>query len=154
MRLHGLGNLGMSDTDVLQPGTVISFNVTGDCTGVYESDIQNTLNNWAGQMMTVNSVTTNLTGYIPTNINVSVIATVINALPAGDLRGQIISALDALNNTMPLCPGVMLQGGVINLASGSTSAALTNPSTSNLFGLSTTTLLLAGVVGAFFLAKE
>ena len=93
-----LGALGFSDTDVLAPGTVISFDITGTpCSGIYEQDIRNGLNNWTGQMMNIVSVTTNASGYIPLHVNVTVTATVTNSIPAGELRGQIISALDALS---------------------------------------------------------
>ena len=148
----GIGGLGMSDTDILQPGTVISFTITGTpCSGIYEQDIRNGLNNWTGGMMNIISVSTNPSGYIPLHVNVTVTASVTNALPAGDLRGQIISALDALSKSYfasTCVGGVSLADNVLNVASGSTSPGAP-PAASSLLDIpwSTTAVVVAGVVG-------
>jgi hypothetical protein len=152
MRISNLGGLGISDTDVLQPGTVISFDITGTpCSGIYEQDIRNGLNNWTGQMMNIVSVTTNASGYIPLHVNVTVTATVTNAVPAGDLRGQIISALDALSQSYfasTCVGGVSLADNVLNVAPGSTGtgAPPAPPSPLNI-PWSTAAVVVAGVVG-------
>lgn len=157
MRIAGLGlgllgGLGISDTDVLAPGTVVSFTISGaPCSGIYEQDIRNGLNNWTGQMMNIVSVTTNASGYIPMNVNVTVTATIINTVPAGDLRGQIISALNALSQSYfasTCVGGVSLADNVLNVAPGSTSSG-NPPAPPSLLNLpwSTTAVVVAGVVG-------
>lgn len=155
MRISGLGylnGLGIADTDVLQPGTIVSFTITGTpCSGIYEQDIRNGLNNWTGQMMSIVAVTTNPSGYIPLHVSVTVTASIINALPAGDLRGQIIAALDALSQSYfnsTCAGGVSLADNVLNVAPGSTSTGAP-PAPSSPFDISwsTTTVVVAGVIG-------
>lgn len=132
MNLSGLAALGITDTDVLDAGTVITFTVHGTfpCSGIWENDIRDTLNNWVGQMMQVNSVTTTAEGYVPSVVDVDVNATVKKAVSAGSLRGQIIAALAALSNTKfytTCIGGVSLVGNVINAAPGGTNAPNTCP---------------------------
>lgn len=144
-----LGGLGISDTDALQPGTIISFNITGTpCSGIYEQDIRNGLNNWAGAMMNIVSVTTNASGYIPLHVNVTVTATVTNTIPAGELRGQIIAALDALSQSYfasTCAGGVSLTDNVLNVAPGSTGTGAPPPTLD--IPWSTAAVVVAGVVG-------
>jgi hypothetical protein len=130
MHLAGFG-LGVTDTDVLKAGTVITFGVHGTpCSGIYEQDIKNDLNNWAGSMMQINSVTTTAEGYVPLVVDVIVNATVKNDITAGSLRGQIIAALAALSNSSfwsTCAGGVSLKDGTLSVASGGTSNAATCP---------------------------
>ncbi len=150
----GFGGLGMSDADTLYPGNIVTFEVTGSpCSGISASDISTTLQNWTGQMMKINTIGNTASGYIPGVVDVQVNATVLREMPAGDLRGQIMQALAAMQpsqteSTIGLmvgavapgagiigqCPGgIGLKDSVINLASGGTNNA-PNPPAYNPFG--------------------
>lgn len=155
MRIAGLGylgSLGVSDTDILNPGTVVTFQVHGSsCSGVYEQDIRDGLNNWMSQMVNISSISTNVEGYVPTVVDVTVTAVVTNPIPAGELRGQIIAALAALSQGVSSlnCGGVQLKNNAMDIAPGGTGTAAppsSGGSPFDLFGLSPITLALVGAV--------
>ncbi len=126
----GFGGLGMSDTDVLQPGQIVTFTVHGTlCAfpgGPGPDDVSTTLNNWAGAMMTLNSVQSSVEGMVPGILDVNVNATVKQQMPAGDLRGQIIAALSAMNDNVS-CHNVSLKDNVLNAAPGGTQTPTPHP---------------------------
>ena len=144
----------MSDTDVLAPGTIVSFTVHGSpCGQIYEQDIRNGLNNWTSQMMSIVSLTTTPEGYVPTIVNVNVTATVINAIPAGDLRGQIMAALNAMSNVGVTPCTLGLQDNVLNYAAGGTDPAA--PASSSSSTVSTSVLIAAAaLLGVVILTRR
>lgn len=119
MRLAGLGSV--SDTTILQAGSNLQFTVAASsaCSGVDAQDVRDTLNNWAGQMIRVNSVEGKFANWIPfygNEFDVSV--TSLGSHTAGSIRSQIRSALNALAQS---CAGsVMLKGETISMAPGGT----------------------------------
>lgn len=165
VHLAGLAALGITDTDVLQPGQVITFTVHGGfpCSGIWEADIRDTLNNWAGEMMQINSVTTSALGEVPSVVDVNVNVTAKKAVTAGSLRGQIVAALAALSATKfytTCVGGVSLANNVINAAPGGTNAPNTCPTgytfnaqgqcippDSGLGGIPWSTIAVAGGLG-------
>jgi hypothetical protein len=125
LRLSGIRGLGYSDTDTLPAGTVITFGVHSDTCGLTfdaAADITAGLNNWTSQMMQINSVTNTLEGEIPGIVDVTVNATVTNAILGGTLRGQIVAALAAMTGCT-----LSLLNNTLNAASGGTAAANTCP---------------------------
>lgn len=128
-----LSGLGYADTDTLPAGTVITFGVHGTpCSGIYEKDITDDLNNWAGSMIQINSVSTTAEGFIPMVVDVIVNATVKQAVTAGILRGQIIAALAALSNSSfwsTCAGGVSLKDGSMSAALAPASGGTANTST-------------------------
>lgn len=135
LRLSGMGALGYSDTDVLKAGTVITFGVHSATCGITfnaAQDITDDLNNWAGQMMQINSVTNTWEGAIPGIVDVTVNATVKQDVLGGVLRGQIVAALAAITSCT-----LSLTNNTLNVAAGSTSNAPTCPSgtTANAQGI-------------------
>lgn len=150
MRIHGLGGLGITDTDTLNPGTIITFTVhSAMCTGVSNQDVATALNNWLSQMMSIVSVANTWEGVLPTVLDKEVTATITNAVTAGDLRGQIMAALAADTQ----CNGLVLVNNVINIASGGTNPGL--PDTPNPFGISPMTLALLGaVIGLVIVSRK
>ena len=165
VHLAGLQALGITDTDVLQPGQVITFTVHGGfpCSGIWEADVRDTLNNWAGEMMQINSVTTSALGNVPSVVDVNINATVKKAVTAGSLRGQIVASLAALSSTKfytTCVGGVSLASNVINVAAGGTNSANTCPTgyvfnaqgqcvppDNGLGGFSWSTIAIAGGLG-------
>lgn len=124
MKLTGLGLGVVSDETILNSGATVSFTViekdTGQlgCSGIFEEDIVDGLNNWASEMMTITGVETMASGYIPTNVRVEVTAVVVKPVAAGVLRGQITRALAAMGGPA-LCPlGLVIENGVMNVTGG------------------------------------
>lgn len=135
MRLSGMRGLGYSDTDTLKAGTVITFGVHSATCGLTfgaAQDITDDLNNWAGQMMQINSVTNTWEGEIPGIVDVTINATVKQDVLGGTLRGQIVAALAAITSCT-----LALTNNTLNVAAGSTSSAPTCPAgtTANAQGI-------------------
>lgn len=152
--LH-LGGLGYSDTDVLKAGTVVTFGVHSNTCGITfnaAQDVTDDLNNWAGQMMQINSVTNTWEGEVPGIVDLTVNATVKQDILGGTLRGQIVAALAAISTCT-----LTLTNNTLTAAGGGTSSANTCPagSTANAQGvciqntsaLPWTTIAIAGALG-------
>lgn len=150
MRLAGLG--AVSDATVLEAGTNLTFTVSASslCSGVDEQDVRDTLNNWAAQMMRVNSVSGKFANWVPFYGNdFDVSATVLKAIPAGNLRSQISQSLAALAHE---CPGsISVKNEVISVASGGTHDPGDTPASEGGIPWSTTAVVL-GVAGLAALA--
>lgn len=134
MKLTGLGfgGLGVDDQSILQPGTIVTFEIRGiACPIGFAPDSQSiatAINNWASQMITINAIERNALGYVPGQFDWQVNATVKQAMPAGDLRGQIIAAVSAFGRASS-CNDVQLVDSALNVAGGGT-----NPIAPNTLG--------------------
>lgn len=129
----------INDQQILNPGTVIQFDVDATCVpfvGATAADIQQSLENWTSDFLTINLVadSTNLITAIAYN-TYRVTATVNQAIACGQVRGQVISAINGM--AAGECPSVIVNNAIYaaqNVQQGATPPGTGTPSTPGCCG--------------------